>query len=88
MDSLTSKFSSTKGGHTLVQHAMLSPTDGGSIEKQPVPGKPSHASEETLEEAAPKPKESKILEGRRLFFSFVVMLISLLLIALGWFSIC
>jgi len=88
MDSLTSKFSSTKGGHSLAQHAMLSPTDEGSIEKQAVPGKPSHVSEETLEEAPPKPKESKVLEGRWLFFSFVAMLLSLLLIALGWFSIC
>jgi len=40
-------------------------------------------SEKALEEASPAYDESKILSGRKLFFAFVAMLLSVLLIALG-----
>jgi hypothetical protein len=40
-------------------------------------------SEKTLEAAPPAYDESKILHGKKLFFAFVAMLLSVLLIALG-----
>jgi hypothetical protein len=44
------------------------------------------SSERALEAVAPKYDESKILHGRRLFFAFLAMLLSVLLIALGALS--
>jgi hypothetical protein len=41
--------------------------------------------EKALEEAAPALDESKILEGQRLVFAFIAMLLSVLLFALGTF---
>jgi hypothetical protein len=44
------------------------------------------AAEKALEKAPEPYDESKILHGRKLFFAFVAMLLSVLLIALGAFS--
>jgi hypothetical protein len=57
--------------------------DSAYLEK----GEQSHSSEKALEAAAPKYDESKILQGRKLLFAFVAMLLSVLLIALGAFPL-
>lgn len=93
--SMTSKPPSTKEGSTLegniakpssIYESSIKKRDSTYSEKGPKTGGPSPTSEKALEEAAPKHDESKILNGRRLFFAFVAMLLSVLLIALGAFS--
>jgi hypothetical protein len=91
MESTTPEPPETRDQSTLEGHiTKVSSTYERSIqkrdstysEKQAEPGKPS---EKALEEAAPNVDESKILQGRKLFFAFVAMLLSVLLIALGAF---
>jgi hypothetical protein len=91
---ITSKPPSTKEGSTL-EGNIAKPSStyessikkGGSTcsEKTQELGEPSSTTEKALEEATPDFDESKILHGRRLFFAFVAMLLSVLLIALGGF---
>jgi hypothetical protein len=91
---MASKTSSIKEDSTLegnfakpssIYESSIKKRDSTCSEKQPEVGEPS-PTEKALEEAVPKYDESKILHGRRLFFAFVAMLLSVLLIALGAFS--
>jgi hypothetical protein len=74
------------------EQASPTPTDAGSTgngEKELKPEKEDLALE-VLENASPAYDESKILSGRKLFFAFIAMLLSVLLIALGvslWMSV-
>ncbi|KIM88878.1 hypothetical protein PILCRDRAFT_243404 [Piloderma croceum F 1598] len=88
---MTSKPPSTKEGSTLegniakpssTYESSVKKRDSAYSEKTQEPGGTSSTTEKALEEAAPKFDESKILHGRRLFFAFVAMLLSVLLIAL------
>jgi hypothetical protein len=91
---MTSKPPSTKEGSTLegniakpssTYESSIKKRDSTYSEKAQKPEGSSSTSEKALEEATPKLDESKILQGRRLFFAFVAMLLSVLLIALGGF---
>jgi len=88
---MTSKPPSTKEDSTLegniakpssTYESSIKKRDSTYSEKAQEPGEPSSTSSKALEEATPKYDESKILHGRRLFFAFVAMLLSVLLIAL------
>jgi hypothetical protein len=90
---MASKTPSTKEDSTLegniakpssTYESSIKKRDSAYSAKQSEAGEPC-PTEKALEEAAPQYDESKILHGRRLFFAFVAMMLSVLLIALGAF---
>lgn len=64
-------------------------TKSGSLSKRnsvsSIDKRQNFASEKALEKVPQAYDESKILQGKKLFFAFVAMLLSVLLIALGAF---